>query len=400
MDAKLICSKCQAEFPIEQQSYCPKCGGIVTVRYSDESLKSAGGDGIAKRKSFWSYRKMLPPISDSNIVSFEEGGTPLVKSREIGNSIGISELYFKDETKNPTGSFKDRSITECVSMAKEFGCPGIVVASSGNGAASTSAYGCKAGLDTILFVPEATPLGKVAQAIAYGGRVIKVRGNFSNCYKAAMDMAREKHYMNVTTTFLSPYGIEGYKTMAFEIFDDLQKAPDYVFIPVGAGPVLYGIWKGFDELVRMGKADKMPSLICAQAAGCSPISTAWLQQKEVTACTSPKTVASAICDPLLGYEQDGEATVWAINASKGRAYCLTDEEMTAAGRDLARKEGLFVEVSSAAALSALYKMKEEGLLREDSTCVCILTGHGLKDAAAYVPKDYEVPVINNIEELQ
>lgn len=399
MDAKLVCSKCRAEFPIEQQNYCPRCGGIVTVRYGHQYLKSVDREKTGKKRNVWSYRNMLPPVSDKNIISFGEGGTPLVRSCEIGDRLGISQLYFKDETKNPTGSFKDRSITECVSMAKEFGCPGIVVASSGNGAAATAAYGSKGGLDTILFVPEATPLGKVAQAITYGGRVIKVRGDFSNCYKAAMDMAREKRYMNVTTTFLSPYGIEGYKTIAFEIFDDLQKTPDYVFIPVGAGPVLYGIWKGFHELVEMGAADQMPGLIAAQAAGCSPIASAWICQKEVRACASPKTVASAICDPLLGYEQDGDATVQAIKVSNGRAYCLTDEEMISAGRELAQKEGLFVEVSSAASLSALYKMKEEGFLHKDSICVCVLTGHGLKDAGAYIPNDYEVPVINEIGEL-
>ena len=140
-------------------------------------------------------------------------------------------------------------------------------------------------------------------------------------------------------------------------------------------------------------------MICSQADGCSPISKAWMHQQTVEACVSPKTIASAICDPLLGYVQDGDATIRAINESDGRAYCLTDEEMVKAGQELARKEGLFVEVSSAAALAALYKMHTEGLLEPDSVCVCILTGHGLKDASAYIPSGYEVPVINNIKEL-
>lgn len=401
MDTKLLCTKCGAEFPIEQQSYCPKCGGIITVWYSNQYLKSVSLDSSEKIGPY-KYRKLLPSLtSEKNIISFGEGGTPLKKSSDIGISVGVPNLYFKDETKNPTGSFKDRSISVCTSMAMEFGCSGIVVASSGNGAASVSAYGSKAGLNTYLFVPEHTPVGKVAQAIAYGGKIIKVRGDFSKCYKAAMEMSTRKHFMNMTTTFLSPYGIEGYKIIAFEIFEQLGQVPAYVFVPVGAGPILYGIWKGFDELVQMGKAKNVPRLICAQAAGCSPISSAWIHQKGVVACSSPQTVASAICDPLLGYEQDGDITITAINKSNGAAYCLADKEMINAGRDLAVKEGMFVEVSSAASLAALYKMKQEGHIdiKKDDICVCILTGHGLKDADAYIPQDYQIPVIDNIDEL-
>lgn len=399
MSVQLICEKCGAVFEPVQHSYCPRCGGILTVQYGLEEQNRAkraqhAGHGL------WKYRALLPPISDENIVSFQEGGTRLVKSRIIGRSLGLSNLYFKDETQNPTGSFKDRSITVCVSMAKQLGCPGVVVASSGNGAASTSAYGCLGGLDTILFVPETTPLGKVAQAIAYGGKIIRVKGTFTNCYRAAAEMAKEKRYMNATTTFLSPYGIEGYKTIAFEVFEELQAVPDQVFIPVGAGPILYGIWKGFHELIQLGLTNRMPRLICAQAQGCAPISTAWLQRKAVTAWSSPQTVASAICDPLSGYEQDGDFTVRAIDASQGQAYTLSDEEMKNAGQDLARKEGLFVEVSSAASLAALYRMHRDKQLKENSICVCVLTGHGLKDAAAYIPDNYQISTVTTIAELK
>lgn len=398
MDIKLICSKCGSEFPIEQQSYCPNCGGVITVLYSSQYLRNVSC-GISEKLSSYKYAKLLPLASVKNMVSLGEGNTPLIKSSEIGSSLGVPNLYFKDETKNPTGSFKDRSISVCTSMAMEFGCEGITVASSGNGAASVAAYGSKARLDAFLFVPENTPAGKVAQAIAYGGKVIKVRGNFSKCYQAAIDLSIQKHFMNMTTTFLNPYGIEGYKIIAFEIFDKLRKIPSYILVPVGAGPILYGIWKGFDELVRMGKAEKMPRIICAQAAGCSPISSAWICHKSVVACASPQTIASAICDPLLGYEKDGDATVTAINKSNGMAYCLTDQEMLHAGKELAIKEGLFVEVSSAASLAALYKMKKDGLVKNDDICVCILTGHGLKDASTYIPKDYQIPLIDNINEL-
>lgn len=399
-DIYMICHRCKTTFPVEKHGNCPKCGGILTVEYTTEYLKTAVSKmSEREKKSMWDYREVLPLTSCAKEVSFGEGNTPLRKSMEIGEELGIKQLYFKDETKNPTGSFKDRSVSVCVSMAKKFQSPGIVVSSSGNGGASTSAYGTKGGVDTIIFVPEKTPVGKVAQAIAYGGKIIKVRGDFSNSYRAASDMAARKAYMNVTTTFLSPYGLEGYKIIAYELMDQLGKAPDYILIPVGAGPVLYGIYKGFEEMRRAGRCSAIPKLVCVQASGCAPIAKAWREKRRVTGCSNPRTVASAISDPLKGYEQDGDITVEAITDSKGCAVILDDEEILEAGRILARKEGLYVEPASAAAVAALFKLEKDGVIQEADCCVVLLTGHGLKDSPAYIPANMEVPVIDSIDDL-
>lgn len=401
MDCYMQCHGCGAQISLGSHAFCPQCGGILTVEYTDEYLREAALSLADKAKrDMWDYDSVLPPVNEKNRVTFREGCTPLKKSWEIGEEMGLSNLYFKDETANPSGSFKDRSVSVCVSMAKEFDCPGIVVSSSGNGGAATGAYGTKGAVDTIIFVPEQTPVGKVAQAIAYGGRVIKVKGNFSCSYRAAMEMAQKKSYMNVTTTFLSPFGLEGYKIMAYELFEQLGKAPDYIFIPVGAGPVLYGIYKGFSEMKRMGWTDKMPRLICAQAKGCAPISQAWMEKRKVVCCENPCTVASAISDPLVGYERDGDITIEAIEASGGYAFALEDEVILETGRKLARREGIFVEASSAASLAALQMLQKEGVIASEDICVCLLTGHGLKDSAAYVPKNMEIPVIETIAELE
>jgi threonine synthase len=394
------CHACGERFPMGKESLCPKCGGILTVEYEEAYLKEAGEDlKKQKKESMWDYRKVLPPVRDENVVTFQEGCTKLKKSRVLGKELGIEGLFFKDETVNPTGSFKDRSVSVCVSMAKEFQCPGIVVSSSGNGGAATGAYGTKGDIDTIIFVPETTPVGKVAQAIAYGGKVIKVRGNFSRSYQAAVQMADEKGYMNVTTTFLSPFGLEGYKIIGYEIYEQMGKAPDYIVIPVGAGPVLYGIYKSFEEMKTMGYVDKLPRLVCVQAKGCAPISQAWQENRKVVGCKNPKSVASAISDPLLGYEQDGDITVEAIRKTDGYGLTAEDDKILEAGRILAQKEGLFVEPSSAATVAGVKQLIQEGILTKDDTCVCLLTGHGLKDSSAYIPEGMEIPVIDTIKDL-
>ena len=396
----MLCHKCGKKSEIRKVAKCPECGGILTVEYMDEYLDSIAEDLKKKEKqTMWDFREVMPDISEKNVVTFREGCTPLVKSTEIAADFGMKELYMKDETKNPTGSFKDRSVSVCVSMAKELNCPGVVVSSSGNGGAATGAYGVKGNVDTIIFVPEKTPVGKVAQAICYGGDVIKVRGNFSYSYNAAVAMAEQKNYMNVTTTYLSPFGLEGYKTIAYEIIDDLKKAPDFIFIPEVAGPVLYGVYKGFEEMRKMKWVEKIPRLICCQAKGCAPISEAWMENRKTVSCKDPKTIASAISDPLAGYEDDGDITVETIRKSNGIALAIEDEKILEAGRMLARKDGFFVEASSAASLAGLKELMERGEVGKDDCCVCLLTGHGLKDSAAYVPENLEIPVINTIEDL-
>lgn len=397
-DYRLICHKCGKIYPVKNYGLCPECNGILTLEYSDKYLKEVLKEK-ENHKNMWEYASLLPPIKEENRVSFGEGGTPLVRSREIGPGLGLENLYFKNETCNPTGSFKDRAVSVCISMAKEFACEGVVVSSSGNGGAAVSAYGMKGEMNPIILIPEKTPMEKVAQAVAYGGRVVKVKGNFSQAYHAAMEISKKRNYMNVTTTFLSPYGIEGYKTIAYEIYEQLHQVPDYIFIPVGAGPALYGIYKAYEELKRGKKIEKIPKLVGVQASGCAPIVEAWEKKCKVNACRKPETIASAISDPLVGYEQDGDITVEAVRKTDGCAIAVEDTKILEAGKALARKEGIFVEPSSAVTTAALEIMRKKGILKREDVCVCILTGHGLKDSSAYVPQDIKIQVIEQGNEL-
>lgn len=396
----LLCHKCRKAYEIGPESFCRCCGGILTVEYEEPYLKKAAALLKNRRKnSMWDFMEVLPPAAVEHIVTLGEGMTRLKKSRRLGEELGISGLFYKDETENPTGSFKDRPVSVCVSMAKEFNCSGIAASSSGNGGAAAAAYGTAGEIGTAIFVPETTPAGKVAQALAYGGNVFKVKGDFSNSYRAAMEMAEKKNFMNVTTTFLNPYGVEGDKIIAFELWEQLSKVPDYIFIPVGAGPILYGIYKGFRELESMGLIDRLPALVCVQSAGCAPIASAFLEKRKVTCWNRPETIASAISDPLDGYEQDGDLTIEAVEATEGTAVIVSDEEIREAGLLLARKDDIFVELSTASVIAGIKKLIKSGSIQKDSVCVCLLTGHGLKDSGGYMDESTKIPLISSIEEL-
>ncbi len=396
----LSCNKCSNTYELSNISLCPKCGGILTVEYDIDYLRSFNKHNHSKFDKMWDYKEVLPPITNESIVTNDEGGTPLVDSRRIISEINLKRLLFKDESKNPTGSFKDRPVSMCVSMAKEFDCDTVVVSSSGNGGASTASYSTLAGVNNIIFVPETTPVSKVGQALIYGGQVIRVKGNFSISYNAALKTALNENVMNITTTFLNPYGIEGDKIISYEVFLQLGDVPDYFIIPVGAGPILYGIYKGFKELKQIGMIERVPKLVAVQSEGCAPIANALINDSPVVSCANPSTVASAICDPLIGYEQDGEITVEAVKKTGGCGVIVSDDEILCAGRELAQKEGLYVEPASASAYAGLKKLIGQGTIDPNSTVICLLTGHGLKDSTSYVPNDIEIPLISDANEAQ
>lgn len=382
----LRCKGCGQIFTDFSLSKCSCCGGILIVDYSDECLREGSGCLVTGGGDLgiYAFQDLLPHISPSNRVSLKEGHTPYIRGTNLEKETGQSSLWLKDESRNPTGAFKDRALSLCVSMAKELGYQKVVVASSGNGAASTSAYGAKAGLETSVVIPEETPEGKTIHAMVCGAQMNRIPGKFNKSYEFAEHLAETGGFMNLTTTFLSPLGVEGYKTIAYEIYLQSEVLPDYIFIPVGAGPLLYGIYKGFDELVRMGRTAAVPKLAAVQSTGCAPVVRAWEEGKAVAMWENPHGVASAIADPLAGYEDNGDLAVDAVNASNGFAVAVEDQDILEAGKMLARTEGIFVEPSSAAALAGLLKAREKGLIGPDAKAVLILTGSGLKDPLKYM----------------
>ena len=254
----------------------------------------------------------------------------------------------------------------------------MVIASSGNGAAATAALAAKTGMEALIYVPESTPDEKVMHTMVCGGTVVRVPGPFSNSYDEALRDGAENGVCNLATTFLNPFTIDGDKVVAYEIY--LQAGvPDAIYVPIGTGPLLVGILRGFEELMALGLIDRIPKMVGVQATGCSPMAQAFKKGiREVTGEPNPVTIAGGICDGLTGHEQDGTFTLDAIFRSNGICTAVTDEEIQAAQNELARTEGLFVEPSSAAGIAAIKKTAVQ-LVGEGGTVVTLLTGHGLKD---------------------
>lgn len=332
------------------------------------------------------YRDFLPLTPATPLITLGEGDTPLVRSRLLEKELGCGELYFKLEGCNPTGSFKDRGMVVAVAKAVENGSRSIICASTGNTSASAAAYGARFGLKTIVIIPRGKiAAGKLAQALAYDARIIGIRGNFDQALGIVRALTQK--YRLTLVNSLNPDRIEGQKTAAFEIIDDLGGAPDYVFIPVGNAGNITAYWKGFLEYHRAGKSSRAPKMMGFQAAGAAPIVLNKVVER-------PKTIATAI---RIGNPASWQKAVAARDESGGIIDCVTDDEIVNAYRLMAIKEGIFGEPASAASLAGLIKLSR----KEDfsgSRVVCIVTGTGLKDPG--VPARFARPPIEVAAETE
>jgi threonine synthase len=376
----LRCVDCAAQYPPDLRYACERCGGILEVSEPDGVRTS---EDSYLQASMWRYGPALPVSRLSSIVSLGEGLTPLHRARRLDRAISgfDGELWLKDETVNPTGSFKDRHISVAVSRAQELGVPGIVCASSGNAGASASAYAARAGVPAVVVAPSHTPLEKLTQIAAYGAVLLKVDGHYSNSYRIAQDLAERHKLANVTTTFVNPYGVAALDTVAREIFEQLGgRAPDYVLVPTGAGPLVKGVVQGFRDIAPTC----LPRVIAVQAEGCAPIVRAFDRgESTVEAWGTPATIASGISDPLVGYERDGTYTLRLTRGTDGLAVAVSDERIVEAMRVLARLEGVLAEPTGASSVAALMKLAGLASIPAGSRVVCLITGHGFKDFKVY-----------------
>lgn len=314
------------------------------------------------------HKDYLPITPKTPMISLGEGDTPLVKSMNLANELGVGELYFKLEGCNPTGSFKDRGMVMAMAKAIEEGSKQAICASTGNTSASAAAYGARFGLKVIILVPKGKiAMGKMAQAIAYGAEIIAIEGNFDQALKVTRILA-DKYPITLVNS-LNPYRIEGQKTSSFEIIDDLGCVPDYLFIPVGNAGNITAYWKGFKEWKNSGKVDKTPVMMGFQAEGAAPIVKNMIIE-------APQTIATAI---RIGNPASWKSAVNARDESGGIIDAVTDEEILAAYRLLAQEEGVFGEPASAASVAGLIKATKGGLSLKGKTAVAIITGNGLKD---------------------
>ena len=321
-----------------------------------------------ERGVLFRYRDLLPVTPATPMITLGEGSTPLVRSLFLEKELGCGELHFKLEGCNPTGSFKDRGMVVAIAKAVEEKSRSVICASTGNTSASAAAYGARFGLDVVVMVPKGKiALGKMAQAIAYGAKIISIQGNFDQALQIVRGLA-DKHPVTLVNS-VNPYRIQGQKTAAFEIVDDLGDAPDYFFIPVGNAGNITAYWKGFLEYRKAGKSVKTPKMMGFQAAGAAPIVRGKVVDK-------PKTLATAI---RIGNPASWKGAEAARDDSGGVIDSVTDDEIVAAYKLLARKEGVFGEPASAASIAGLIKMVANGLNLQGKRVVCIITGTGLKD---------------------
>mgnify|MGYP005848106079 FL=1 len=314
------------------------------------------------------YRELLPVGEGTPVISLLEGSTPLIplKGPKEARERGV-EIYAKYEGLNPTGSFKDRGMTLAVSKALEEGAKAIAAASTGNTAASAAAYAARAGILSIVILPAGyVAMGKVAQSLVHGARIVQIEGNFDDALRLTRLLA--EHYPVALVNSVNPYRIEGQKTLAFEVVDELGEAPDYHALPVGNAGNITAHWKGYKEYRALGRARKLPRMLGFQAAGAAPLVLGHPVEK-------PKTLATAI---RIGNPASWEGAIRAKEESQGAIEAVTDEEILEAYLYLAREEGIFVEPASAASLAGVWRMLREGRLKE-ARVVLTLTGHGLKD---------------------
>ena len=318
------------------------------------------------------YRRFLPVTDATPALTLGEGATPLVRAARLGAAIGAPNLWLKVEGQNPTGSFKDRGMVVAVAKALEQGARAIVCASTGNTSASAAAYGASAGLEVIVILPKGQiALGKLLQALATGAKVVAIDGNFDQALGIVRAIAEQDEHPVTLVNSVNPFRLEGQKTAAFEICDDLGRAPDILAIPVGNAGNISAYWAGFREYAAAGLARDTPAMWGFQAAGAAPL----VHGRPVE---RPETVATAI---RIGAPASWDKAIAARDESGGRIEAVTDEEILAAYRDLARLEGVFCEPASAASVAGLRKMAAADRLDPDATVVAVLTGHGLKDPA-------------------
>ena len=321
-------------------------------------------EGVLKR-----YASRLPLTEATPALTIGEGSTPLVRSRNLEKEFGVGTLYFKLEGCNPTGSFKDRGMVVAVAKAMEEGMTRLLCASTGNTSASASAFGAAAGLETVVLIPQGSVApGKMSQAVAYGARIVTIEGNFDDALRIARELAAYEERFALVNS-VNPNRLEGQKTAAFEIVDDLGDAPDYLFIPVGNAGNITAYWRGFVEYHQAGMATRRPRMVGMEAAGAAPIVNG-------APVLKPETVASAI---RIGNPANWAGAIAARDESGGTIDAVTDGEILEAYGLLPTMEGIFCEPASAAGVAGLIKQARAGADFSSATVVCIITGTGLKD---------------------
>ena len=403
----LRCVSCGTEYDPDRLDYtCPTCGprrGTLEVLYDDAALRRIlHRDSFAAtgRLSMWRYEALLPIDSMRFVQPLRVGWTPLYAFPDLAHGMGLAALYVKDDGQNPTASYKDRASSLVVIKAQEKGRSIVTCASTGNAASSLAGFSAAAGLPAIIFVPERAPEAKVAQLLVYGAKVFSVQGSYDDAYDLAAEAAEAFGWYNRSAA-MNPYLVEGKKTGAFEIAEQLAwQPPDVVFIGVGDGSVVSGLCKGFDEFARLGLIDRVPRVIGVQAEDSSPIAAAFSTYaggRVEFEDTDAHTVADSIC---VGKPRDVVKAVTYVTRNGGSFVTVSDDEILDAIVALARATGVFAEPAGAASYAGLRKLARTGTL-DGRTAAVVISGNGLKDATAARQRiGAQIRIAPRIEEIE
>lgn len=382
---KLECSACHREYEARRvHNVCTECGKPLFVRYDLKRISRILSRQAlyARRSDLWRYRELLPVRREDNIVSLGEGWTPLHHARHLGETLGMGELYVKDESLNPTQSFKARGMAVAVSMAKELGLKKLAAPSAGNAAGALAAYCARAGMEAHLFMPRDTPKANIIECEVAGANVTLVDGLITDCGAEVAKRKEAEGWFDVST-LKEPYRVEGKKTLGYEIAEQSAwTLPDVIIYPTGGGTGLVGMWKAFDEMQALGWiGEKRPRMVSVQAAGCAPIVRAFEKgERSAEEFQNASTIASGLRVPRA----IGDFLILdAIRESDGLAIAVTDEELIAGARELARREGIFAAPEGGACVPALRKLIDRGKVKLGERVVLFNTGSGIKYLDAF-----------------
>ena len=379
----LRCRECGRTYPAEALHVCDFCFGPLEVTYDYERVAAViTRERIeAGPRTIWRYADLLP-VADEHPVDLGAGFTPLVRADRLAAELGLGELWIKDDTANPTGSFKDRVVSVTLTKARQLGFKVAACASTGNLANSVAAHAARAGMDSVVLIPHDLERAKVTMTSVYGGRVFAVQGSYDDVNRLCAELTSEQPEWAFVNVNVRTYYAEGSKTLAFEVAEQLGwRAPDHVVVPIGSGSQLTKVAKGFQELWKVGLLDEEPSVRVsgAQAEGCSPVATAFAEGTDAIRPVKPHTIAKSLA---IGNPADGWYALDSIRSSGGACASVTDAEILDGIRLLARTEGIFAETAGGVTVATLAKLAAEGVVRPEERVVAMVTGHGLKTVEA------------------
>ena len=389
----LRCRECGTEYELQPTHVCEMCFGPLDVVYDYEAIKKT----VSRERiedgppSMWRYRDLLPVEDEDAIVTLGEGLTPLIKADRLGAELGLKNLYLKNDTMNPTNSFKDRVVSVATSWAKAHGFETIACASTGNLANSVAAYGARAGLEAFVFMPHDIEPGKVVSTGVFEPNIVAVRGNYDDVNRLCSQLM-ESYPWAFCNINVRPFYAEGSKTLTFESAEQLGwRLPDEIIIPVASGCQFVRHRRAAQELLDLGlvKGDRLPAFTGAQALGCGPVYNAWQEGTERIQPVRPNTIARSIA---IGNPSDGTYVVRIAKETGGVVEAVSEEEIVESIRLLARTEGIFTETAGGVTIGVLAKLARAGRWRGDETVVAYVTGHGLKTAEVIGPPRNRVEI--------